>query len=318
MPDPSPQRPHPVLLAGAIAVMVVSWTLNFIVVKVALRYFTPWMLAAFRVELSALILLPIYLVFGARARAAAGKKLFDRHDFWTFGCLAVLGVCLNQVCFTIGLNYTTVGHSALIIGTGPILILLLAWTQGLEALTAKKAAGMALAFAGVIVLAAEHGLSLHSSTLRGDLITLTGSVAFVVYTVVGKKVAPRYDTLSMNTYNFLFAAILILPLAVVQAARFERQGGWTIVPWQGWAALGFIAAFASVASYLIYFWVLRYMAASRLGAFSYVHPVTTTVMGIWLLGEKLTRSLLLGGGLVFLGIYLIESGREAINSELTD
>src|SRR5437899_7435215 len=47
------------------------------------------------------------------------------------------------------------------------LVLLLACAQGLEFLTAKKALGMALAFGGVVVLAAEHGLSLRSGTLLG-------------------------------------------------------------------------------------------------------------------------------------------------------
>ena len=60
-----------------------------------------------------------------------------------------------------------------------IIVLLLASMQGLEALTTKKVIGMAAAFAGVAVLAAEHGLSLHSATLRGDLITFIGSIGFI-------------------------------------------------------------------------------------------------------------------------------------------
>lgn len=215
---------------------------------------------------------------------------------------------MNQVCFTVGLNYTTVGHSALIIGMGPILVLLLACAQGLEALTAKKVFGMAVAFVGVTVLAAEHGLGLHSGTLLGDLITFTGSFAFALYTVLGKKVAAIYDSVSMNAYNYLAGGILVLPLAIHQALRLGRGRGWAAVSWQGWAALGYMAAFASVLAYLIYFWVLRHMTASRLGAFGYLHPVLTTLLGVVLLGEKLTRSLLLGGGLVLAGVALIETG----------
>jgi drug/metabolite transporter (DMT)-like permease len=69
-----------------------------------------------------------------------------------------------------------------------------------------------------------------------------------------------------------------------------------------------MAGFASVLAYVIYFWVLRHMTAARLGAFGYLHPVLTTVMGIVLLGEKLTGHVALGGGLVLVGVYLIESG----------
>jgi len=222
--------------------------------------------------------------------------------------LGFFGVAINQVCFTVGLNYITVGHSALIIGTGPISILLIARALGLEALTLQKMLGMVLAFAGVAVLAAEHGLSLRSGTLRGDLITLAGSLGFALYTVLGKRVAGRYDSVTMNAYNYLVGGILIVPFAVYQAVRLSRSGGWSAVVWPGWAALIYMAAIASVLGYLLYFWTLRYLTASRLGAFGYLHPVITTLLGIGLLGERLTLSLVVGGGLVLAGIYLIEWG----------
>jgi drug/metabolite transporter (DMT)-like permease len=308
------KRPHSTLLASMIAVQVATWSFNFIIGKVGLRYWSPLTLASFRVVLAALIMLPLYgahrLWFrirpGANARCAGLRG--GRRDIAVFFQLGVLGVAINQICFTVGLNYTTVGHSAVIIGTGPISILLMAWALGLEALTTKKALGMALAFAGVVVLAAEHGLSPHSGTLPGDLITLAGSLAFALYTVLGKRVAEAYDSVSMNAYNFLIGAAIVLPLAARQAAALWRAGGWSAVAWQGWAALFYMAAGASVLAYLIYFWVLRYMTASRLGTFAYLQPVLTTLMGIGLLGERVTSNLLLGGGLVLTGVFLIAWG----------
>ncbi len=296
--------------------MVTAWSINFLVVKVGLRHFAPLTLASFRLVLAGLIMLPVYFIYalnsGPRVRAlqtlGAWRQRFDRRDFWTFVQLGLLGVTINQFCFTVGLNYTTVGHSALIIGTGPISILLMAWALGLEALTLRKVLGMALSFGGVAVLAAEHGISPHSGTLWGDLITLTGSLAFALYTVLGKRVATRYDTLSMNAFNYFTGAALVLPLAAWEAVRLSRTRGWGAVGWQGWAALGYVSAVASVLAYLIYFWVLQHMTATRLSAFSYLLPVLATLMGIVLLGEKLTRSLLWGGALVLGGIYLIESG----------
>ncbi|HEX2711279.1 MAG TPA: DMT family transporter, partial [Candidatus Acidoferrales bacterium] len=207
------QRPHPGLRAGLIVVMVASWSLNFIFGKIALRHFAPLTLAALRVELAALLMLPIYAV----CRLARGSRVFHRRDFWRFAYLGLLGVGVNQACFTIGLNYTTVGHSALIIGLNPILILLLARLQGLEALTAKKVAGMAMAFVGVVVLGSEHGFSLRSGTLSGDLITFTGTLGLALYTVLGKRVAAEYDSVSMNAFNYFVGGILLLPLAIRQA-----------------------------------------------------------------------------------------------------
>jgi drug/metabolite transporter (DMT)-like permease len=176
---------------------------------------------------------------------------------------------------------------------GPIFILLLAWAQGLEALTPRKVVGMAIAFAGVAVLAAEHGVSLRSATLRGDLITMAGSFSFALYTVLGKKVANVYDTVRMNAFNYFAGATVVLPLAGWQAMRLTRAHGWGVVAWQGCAAVAYMAVFGSVAAYLIYYWALRYTSASRLGALSYLQPVITTSFGVGLLGEELTSRLLL-------------------------
>lgn len=306
-----------------IGLQVAAWSLNFILGKVGLRYWAPLALASFRLVLAGVIMLPVCMVHRLVFRPGAALEPADppgarpaRGDFWTFVQLGFFGVAVNQVCFTVGLNYTTVGHSALIIGTGPISILLMAWALGLEAVTLKKTLGMLVAFAGVVVLAAEHGLSLRSGTLRGDLITLAGSLGFALFTVLGKPVADRYDSVTMNAYNYLAGGILVLPLAVHQAIELSRAGGWGGVAWEGWAALVYMAAIASVLAYLLYFWTLRYLTASRLGAFAYLHPVITTLLGIALLGERLTRSLLLGGGLVLAGVSLIESGpREEQSAE---
>jgi len=286
--------------------MVLSWAFNFIFGKWALQELAPLTLAAFRVELAAIVMVLVYLGLPKRWHTAIAGEVrptrFRRRDLWTFVQLGVLGVVLNQMLFTVGLNFTSVGHAALIIGMGPIHVLLFARLLRLEPITARKLAGMGLAFCGVALLASEHGLSLRAGTLKGDLITWCGSLAFSLYTVRGKKVATQYDSLAMNLYNYLAGAFLILPLAVWQGLQLD----WAAVGWRGWVGLAYMAVFASVVAYLIYYWALRHMTASRLAMSSYLMPVLATILGVVLLGESVTGYLLAGGGLVLLGVYLAE------------
>jgi len=298
------QRPNAFLFTSLIAVMVLSWSFNFVFAKAGLRQLDPLTLASFRVVLATLIISCVYLVARRRRDPANAPRRFSREDFWVFAKLGVVGVSMNQVLFTIGLNYTTVGHSSLIIGTGPITVLLLAWLQGLERLTVKKLLGMTFSFTGVAILAAEQGISLSRGTLRGDLITLAGSIAFAIYTVTAKPVAQKYDSLSMNTYNYIIGGTLILPLAVRQGIKLN----WGAVGWQGWFAVVYMAAIASVVAYLIYYWALAHMSASRLAALSYLQPVLATLLSVAILGEKVTGHLLGGGSLILAGVYLTELG----------
>jgi drug/metabolite transporter (DMT)-like permease len=300
-----------------IGIMIVLWPFNLIFGKVAMRYLPPLVVASFRVTIAGILMLPIYgLTHLRQSSPAKPSKRFDPEDIQTFFLLGLFGVVINQGCFVFGLNYTTVGHSALIMGMGPITILILAWAQGLEIATSRKILGSSLAFAGVTVLAVEKGLHLHSGTLVGDLLTLCSSTGFALYTVVAKKVSWKYDAVTVNTFNFGLSAILILPITTYAVFSINHTNDWNNVSWKGWAGIAYMAVFGSVIGFLIYTWALRYIAASRMGAVTYTHPIVSTTLGIVWLGEVLTRNLIIGGTLVLVGIYLIQSGREPQNQSM--
>ena len=70
-----------------------------------------------------------------------------------------------------------------------------------------------------------------------------------------------------------------------------------------------MAAAASVLAYLIFYYALTKISASRVIAFSYLQPVIVTVLGVLLLGDRVTPHLLGGGALVLVGVALAERGR---------
>jgi drug/metabolite transporter (DMT)-like permease len=244
----------------------------------------------------------------AKTERAVGRG-FTRRDAWTFLYLGFFGVSVNQFCFTLGLHYTSVSHSAIIVGMGPIYTLVLAVVLRLERATWHKAVGMAIAFTGIAVLASEHGISPHSPSLLGDAITMTGSVGFATYAVLGKRVAEEYDALTMTAYNHFAGALIVLPQGIHQAWLLQAEGNWRAVPWQAWASIFYMALFGSAVAYLLYYWLLRYLEASQLGAFTYLLPVLASILGILTLGEKGSWTQLLGGALALVGVYWTESGR---------
>jgi len=291
------KRPSTLFLASMVALMLMLWSFNYVAGKIALRHMDPISLACFRIELAAVIMLAIY--FSRQRRATLQLR-----DAWPFAYLGLFGVVINQGLFTVGLNYTTSNHSAVIIAIGPVIVLLLARAMKLEALTAAKMAGMAVAFTGVFLLEAEQGSPVHSPFLMGDLITLGGTIGFSIYAVLGKKVAEQYDAVVMNTFNCVAAAILLLPLAVRRGIRLD----WHAVGWAGWVGMIYMAAASSVAAYTIFYWLLRYMSASRIAAVSYLQPIVVILLSVAFLSENPTRNLLLGTALVLLGVYLAERG----------
>lgn len=294
---------------------MVFWAINFIAAKIGLRALPALAMASFRVVLAGLVMVPAYFFcrrMPAFAEAAKTRPAnFSGRDYWTFLSLGFFGVSVNQICFTVGLRYTSVEHSAVIVGLGPIYILVLAVLLRLEPWTWRKVSGMLISLAGVTLMGSETGISAHSPTLLGDFITLCGSLGFAVYAVLGKRVAGKYDTLTMTAFNHFAGALLVLPLALREALRFGPRSRWLEVGWQAWAATAYMAVFGSAAAYLLYFWLLRYMPASKVSAFTYLLPVCATALGIWWLGEKGSWMQFGGGALALAGVYWIESARQS-------
>jgi drug/metabolite transporter (DMT)-like permease len=113
----------------------------------------------------------------------------------------------------------------------------------------------------------------------------------------------------MTAFNHFAGSLIVLPLAVRQLIALNRAGRLQALPWQAWAAVLFMAVFSSALAYIFYFWLLRYLEASQLSAFTYLLPVVATILGILLLGEKGSWGQVLGGAMALGGVYWIESGR---------
>jgi drug/metabolite transporter (DMT)-like permease len=313
--NPSGPAPSRRLVSVSIGVVVLVWALNFVAAKVGLRHLPPLAMASFRIVVAGAIMVPIYLVFRRLPIFAeavrASRAGFTARDYWTFLYLGFFGVAINQSCFTIGLRYTSISHSAVIVGMGPIYTLVLAVLARVEKATWRKATGMAIAFAGIALLASESSMSLHSASLLGDAITMAGSLGFALYAVLGKRVADRYDTLTMTAFNHFAGAILMLPLAIYEARALGPAANWRAIPWESWASTLYMALFGGALALILYFWLLRYLEASQLSAFTYLLPISATILGILWLGEKTSWDQVFGGSLALAGVYWVESGRSA-------
>jgi len=311
--SPSGSAPSRTLVAASISVVIVIWSVNFIAAKIGLRSLPTMTMASFRVVLAGVVMLPAYLLcsrLSAFAEPAETRRRgFNRRDLWTFLYLGFFGVTVNQVCFTVGLRLTSVSHASVIVGMGPIYTLALAVLLRLEKVTLRKATGMAVAFAGIAVMASENGITAHSPSLLGDAITLAGSIGFAIYVVLGKRVAGRYDALTMTTFSHFAGALIVLPMAIRRAVALGPAQNWRAIPWSAWAALLYMAIFSSAVAYILYYWLLRHLEASQLAAFSYLLPVLATILGIVWLGEKGSWGQLLGGALALSGVYWLESAR---------
>lgn len=287
------------LLYGLLALMLLFWSANFVVAKFALREFSASLAGSLRVVLAALFIMPAF-VWQSRTQP---PEPWSKRDLVELFGLGVCGVALNQLLFILGLSRTTVTHAAFISCMMPILVLLMAAAVGQERMTTRKMLGMGMAFAGVGLLhlfpVAPPPKSAAPS-LFGDFLILCGGIAFAVFTVFGKHVSSRHSSITMSAFGFGGGAVAVLPLILWLSRDFD----YAAVTWVGWSTLAYMALFPSVVSYLIYYWALKRIDASRVSSLLYLQPALATGLAAVTLGERVTLPVVASGAVIFGGVYL--------------
>jgi drug/metabolite transporter (DMT)-like permease len=278
----------------------VFWASNIVAGKEAVGGFGAMGLAQLRLAGAALLFLMLFL-----ARRSWPDLRLSRRQWLVLTAVAFNGLTLNQICFINGLAWTSVAHTGLIVALGPVMVLALSCLLRLELLTLPKFLGMLISFGGVAILTlggAEKGSTAH---WQGDLIVLAGSASFAYYTIQVKGIAHQYDALTLNTLTFALGSLLMIPFA----ARSVLHIGWAHVALGAWGGLAFMIVLGTVAAYLFYAFALTELPASRVAAFAYLQPVVAALLGVWLLGERITLRVVAGGALILLGVYLAERER---------
>jgi drug/metabolite transporter (DMT)-like permease len=288
-------------LYALIALMIAGWTGNYIAGKMALHAFPPLLLFGLRISMAGVLILPFY--WWERRRRT--ERSWTRRDVPQLIVLGVFGVALNQMLFVLGLSRTSVAHSSIFANTTPILILLMASMRGLERLTRWKLAGVLVALTGVVLLRKLDASPQGGATLAGDVITFCGALAFSIFTVLGKPQARRYGAITVNTFAYAGGALAMAPVTLWKAVGFD----FGAVPFSAWAAVFYMALLPSVICYLIYYYALARVEASRLAAFSYLQPLLAIVFGIVILHERVTLGLVVSGLVIFGGVYITERAR---------
>jgi drug/metabolite transporter (DMT)-like permease len=278
----------------------VFWASNIVAGKEAVNGFGGMGLAQLRLASAGILFVALFRAWPGRPELRLSGR-----EWLILTVVAFNGMTLNQICFINGLARTSVAHTGLIVALGPVMVLALSCLMRLEPLTLPKFLGMLISLGGVAILTlagAEKGSTAH---WQGDLIVLAGSVSFAYYTIQVKAIANRYDALTLNTLTFAIGSLLMIPFA----ARSVLNIRWANVPLAAWGGLAFMVVLGTVVAYLFYAFALTELSASRVAAFAYLQPVMAALLGVWLLGERITPKLVAGGALILLGVYLAERER---------
>jgi drug/metabolite transporter (DMT)-like permease len=291
MPRSFPRSPH--LLLGLV---VIVWAGAFAAIKQLLHDG----LAAPDIALGR------YLIaapgFAAALIMTRGLPGASRRDLLRLAAAGLLVVVVYHLSLNAGEMLTTAGTAAVVVASAPGMTLAMAVAVGQERFSRRRAAGLAVSFAGVIVvILLGSGERISFANARGPLLVLAAPVAFAGYNVLVKPLLARFGAVAVTAAASLVGTVALLPFTSTATAR--RVGA--LHP-GGIALLLYLGVAATLLGYMAWTLGLRRLDASRTTAYLYGVPVVAIVIGAVTLGEQVTVWLGFGAALVVAGVAMAQ------------
>src|SRR5215813_4928380 len=295
----APSSPARLRGLGLIALAAISWgtTGSVIVLLVSRAEATPLVIGAARMLVGA-VLLAAAAVWRRPAASATGATRPTMRDAWRW---VALGVCMAgfQVTYFTAVTRAGIAVTALVaICSAPIMIAALATGLLDERLTPRLLVALAFGVAGTALLvAAPVAGTTAPHPFSGVLLALAAGLGYALYVVTAKSAVARTPPLLLSAVTFAVAAVLTAPAFL--APGTARQ---LALAWPGMLYLG---AVTTAAAYALYTAGLRSVSASAAGVVSLLEPLTATLLGVLLFGERFGVAGWLGAALLLIAFVLV-------------
>jgi drug/metabolite transporter (DMT)-like permease len=285
----------PLAVAGALAIVYVVWGSTYTAIVYGLESMPPLLLGGSRFLAAGAILVVALKLTGAFATPTR------RH--WAAAALTgvpLLAVGNGGVVWA--QQRVPSGVAALLIASVPLWIAVLDRAVFGRRLSTIAIVGLALGFAGIIILVNFGGSG--GVDPVGAVALVIAALGWASGTLLarGASLPPRpLQAASMQ----MLAGGLALTLAAAVTGEFADASVPSARSLAGWL---YLVVFGSIVAFTAYGWLLKVAPTALVATYAFVNPVVAVILGWLMLGEKIGGRELVAGGVIVVGVALIVRG----------
>ncbi|MFC7371903.1 DMT family transporter [Fictibacillus iocasae] len=267
------------------------WAGNYVFAKSVVIELSPVQLTFLR------WLIAVFLLFPAAHFVEKPNWRLVWREWKTLLVMSLLGIIGYNTILYEALQHTSSMNAALVNSLNPALLVLFSFLLLKERISKANIVGLLISLAGVLfVLTDGHLLRVFSIDYnKGDLFMLLAILVWTMYSIIGRRLRGT-PPIAATAVSVALGLCTLLPFFLVDGVPQELSG-------QAAAGLMYIALFPSVGSYLLWNTAIRRTGPGRAGIYLNLITVFTAVLSI-MLGKSITAVQVLGGVLVFAGVYL--------------
>jgi drug/metabolite transporter (DMT)-like permease len=280
------------LLVGA----AFFWGGNAVAGKFLADSLPPVTISFIRLTIGVMIMSPVIIRLLRRDMAAL------RVNFKLLLFLAVTGVIGFNLLIYWALNYTTAINATLLNSTSPLFIFLLSALLIGEKMELKYWVSMGLSMFGVLIVITQGSFErmLSFQFNIGDLIMVLAVISWALYSIYIKKISGMLPSLAIFGFTLAIGFMVMIPAVAIELSIVPLGE----VDLADWSALLYIGIFPSICSFLLWNRAVTMIGPSKASISLNLIPVFGTVAAFFFLGEVITIPQIIGGCLVFIGVFI--------------
>ena len=273
---------------GLLVLVTVVWGSTFVVIKDTVSSVNPLFIVFARCLLAALL---IFLLQTFKNP----DSLFSKMVMIRGGILGIL-LAATHITQTIGLQYTSTGHSAFITGSAVFFVPMILLLFFRRRLNPSDILSMCIILTGLFLLTYDVETRINI----GDLITLMTAVSCALHLVISGRFVKKTDTAGIIAWQFAIAGL-------VSFLGFLASGASGIsLTVKSVGAIIYLGLLGTLFCYFIMVWVQQYVSSMLVVIIFSLEPVFAAIFGFLILGETLNGSEFVGAVLVLGGVLLYQ------------
>jgi drug/metabolite transporter (DMT)-like permease len=218
--------------------------------------------------------------------------------------LSLLNFGLSNALSTWGVKYISAGLGSIIGSIFPLWLVIIGLFSK-ERLKPAAVAGLLLGFAGICVIFYEHlGDFINAKFRFGIFLSIASTWSWAFGTIYTKKHAVHFNPYFGLGLQMVISGILVTGTSYLTGKAIPL----TSIPWQSWAAIGYLVAFGSVFSFIAYIYALQYLPTQQASLYAYINPIVAVFLGWLIFGEVLTPFIVVGVLITLYGVSLVNRG----------
>ncbi len=291
------QHKTKIILGHFIALFVsFVWGITFVSSRIVLATYTPYELLAIRFTMAYVVLWII------KPQPLKIKSIKSELYYLMAGLTGVFGYFLLE---NTALLYTSVSNVGLLLAAVPIFvaIVLHIFTDD-EKFERKFLYGFVIAFSGIAMIIYNGQVNLEVNPF-GDFLAILAGIMWAFYSLALKKIEQDVSSLVQTRRVFFYGSLFSL------IGMFIIKGGTDLTGMfvDGiWLHVFFLGLLGSGACYVLWSQSMKWIGAVRTTNYIYLMPLFTMLASALVLGESITKLMIIGCILILTGVYVAENG----------